>query len=162
CHGLHEKWQIDHTKEPNQKGMPPPWRSKTPEYKWERGMADLRNPVVKARLCTSCHVGNAVEGKTVTHEMYAAGHPPLPPCELAAFMEGEPKHWGYATDERLKFFASVPAADRWALFHVHPATDESYLGRHYAVGAVAALRAEAELLMADAEAAIKGGDGIDF
>jgi hypothetical protein len=161
CHGMHQRWQNDHYLTPDQKEQPMPWRSKPPAYKWERGMADLRNPVVKAMLCVSCHVGNAAEGKVVTHEMYAAGHPPLPPFELASYMEGEPKHWAYPTDERLKFFASVPEKARWQLFHFHAAKEESYLSRHYVVGAVAALRAEAELLFADAEAAAKG-DGLDF
>jgi len=162
CHGLSERWQSDHYKTPDQEGQPLPWRSKPPEYKWERGMADLRNPVIKAKLCASCHIGNASEGKVVTHEMYAAGHPPLPPFELASYMEGEPKHWAYPTDPRLKFFATMPAAERWPLFHFHPEKDESYLSRHYAVGAIAALRAEAELLLVDAEAAAKTGDGMDF
>jgi hypothetical protein len=94
--------------------------------------------------------------------MYAAGHPPLPPFELASYMEGEPKHWAYPTDPRLKFFAGLPAEDRWSKFHFHPAKDESYLTRHYAVGAIAALRAEAELLLNDAETNAKGGDGMDF
>ena len=32
-------------------------------------------------MCLSCHLGNAREGRVVTHEMYAAGHPPLPGFE---------------------------------------------------------------------------------
>jgi hypothetical protein len=164
CHGLLQQWQDDHYDDSliKKKGDPLPWRSMSPASKWQRGMADLRNPVVKAALCVSCHVGNPAEGKIVTHEMYAAGHPPLPPFELAAYMEAEPKHWGYPTDPRLKFFDDVPAKDRWPLFHFHSATDESYLSRHYAVGAVATLRAEAELLLADAELAAKGSDLIDY
>src|SRR5437867_13430626 len=41
----------------------------------------------------SCHVGNAAEGKVVTHAMFAAGHPPLPPIEIATFSRNEPQHW---------------------------------------------------------------------
>jgi hypothetical protein len=162
CHGLHERWQSDHFKTPDQEGQPLPWRTKTPEEKWSRGMADLRNPVLKATLCVSCHVGSAAEGKVVTHEMYAAGHPPLPPFELASYMEGQPRHWAYPTDPRLKFFASVAAEDRWKQYHFHPEKEESYLSRHFAVGAIAALRAEAEVLLAESESVIRGGDGIDF
>jgi hypothetical protein len=79
------------------------------------------------------------------------------------------------TDERMKFFTSITNQnDQWNLFHFHPAKEESYLSRHYAVGAIAALRAEAALLHADAaseleaQKAIKGGKpnieskGIDF
>jgi hypothetical protein len=174
CHGLYKNWQNDHYDEPRQKGAPLPWRSKPPAEKWSKGMADLRNPVVKARLCVSCHIGNPDEGKVVTHDMYAAGHPPLPPFELASFMQSEPKHWAFPTDERMKFFDTVDPKVRWNLFHSHPAKDESYLSRHYAVGAITALRAEAALLFADASAdleaqkAIKNGNtkveanGIDF
>ena len=56
-------------------------------------------------------------------------------------MEAEPKHWGYPTDPKLKFFTEVPEKDRWPLFHFHAAEKESYLSRHYAVGAVAYLGA---------------------
>ncbi len=41
----------------------------------------------------SCHVGNATQGKVVTHPMFAAGHPPLPPIEVASFSKNEPQHW---------------------------------------------------------------------
>lgn len=155
CHGLPGNWQGTEHYQGN-------WRAKSPAEKWERGMTDLRNPVVKARLCVSCHVGSVAEGRIVTHEMYAAGHPPLPPFELSSYMEGEPKHWAYPTDRRLKYFATVPEKDRWRLYRFHAADKESYLSRHYAVGAVAALRAEAELLLAEAETASKSGDLIDY
>src|SRR5262245_9434562 len=53
------------------------WRNKTPEEKYALGLRDLRDPVIRAELCMSCHVGNAEEGKVVSHAMMAAGHPPL-------------------------------------------------------------------------------------
>lgn len=157
CHGLKETWQARHFKEAPD-GSSIPWRSFIPAEKQAAGMQDLRDPVVKAKLCVSCHVGSPELGRVVTHEMYAAGHPPLPPFELAAYMEGQPRHWGYPTE--LPYFEKVPAGETWPMFHFHPAKDESYLGRHYAVGAVAALRAEAELLLANVED--KNSDGIDF
>jgi hypothetical protein len=161
CHGLYDKWQNEHFKEPDQAGMTAiPWRDMTPAYKYSRGMRDVRNPVVKAQLCASCHVGDASEGKVVTHEIYAAGHPPLPPFELASYLEGEPKHWSYAT--KLKYFESVKPGDDWKRFHFHPASKEAYLARHYAVGAVVALRAEAELILAEANRVGSTGEGLDF
>lgn len=57
------------------------------------GFTDIRSPIVRTRLCLSCHLGNAAEGKIVTHEMYAAGHPPLPGFELETFAQQMPKHW---------------------------------------------------------------------
>jgi hypothetical protein len=49
--------------------------------------------VSKTRICLSCHLGNVAQGKIITHEMYAAGHPPLPAFELATFTAQEPEHW---------------------------------------------------------------------
>jgi cytochrome c554/c'-like protein len=57
------------------------------------GFTNVRSPVARTRLCLSCHLGNATEGKIVTHEMYAAGHPPLPGFELQSFVAQMPKHW---------------------------------------------------------------------
>lgn len=166
CHGLGRNWQFEHYAEPLKKGDPMPWREKPPEAKEARGLADLRNPATKATMCAACHVGNAAEGKVVTHEMYAAGHPPLPPFELATFMECEPKHWGYPTDGKLKFFgefAEKNPGKTWSTFHFHPAEKESYLARHVACGAVASLQAEVRQLGADAVAAAKpDGVAIDF
>src|SRR5262249_16313684 len=74
------------------------WRNKTPEEKYKQGFRDLRDPVVRAELCLSCHVGSAPEGKVVSHAMMAAGHPPLPPIEIATFSKNEPQHWRDAKD----------------------------------------------------------------
>ena len=70
------------------------WRYKAAaEKEAEYGYWDVRSPVSKTRICLSCHLGNVSEGKVVTHEMYAAGHPPLPGFETATFIHQEPKHW---------------------------------------------------------------------
>ncbi|MCZ2342527.1 MAG: cytochrome c family protein [Bacteroidales bacterium] len=156
CHGLGRDWQNSHFDTPRQAGDPMPWRAKDPAYKYSKGMSDLRNPATKAKLCVSCHVGNPDEGKIITHEMYAAGHPPLPPFELGTFMENEPKHWGYPTDKRLKFFeefAQKEPTKNWPIFRFHPAQKESYLARHVANGAIAALQAEMRTVAAEAQAA---------
>lgn len=57
------------------------------------GFVNVRSTISRTRLCLSCHLGNAMEGKIVTHEMYAAGHPPLPGFELQSFVSQMPKHW---------------------------------------------------------------------
>lgn len=167
CHGLGRNWQFEHSEEPTMEGEPLPWREKTPRAKFDRGMHDLRNPAVKARLCTSCHVGCADEGKVVTHEMYAAGHPPLPPFELASFVECEPKHWAYPTDPRLAFFTQLAekSPDKtWPLYHFFPAAKEVYLARNLAAGAIAALEADLNLIAADAGAVASNPEaaGMDY
>ncbi|HYH67632.1 MAG TPA: multiheme c-type cytochrome, partial [Urbifossiella sp.] len=106
CHGLRPAWQSSHTDE--KKGTMP-WRLFTPEVKRKDGLRNLRDPHVRAELCASCHVGSAAAGKLVTHDMYAAGHPPLPPFELATFMESQPRHWGYPTEKELTFFTQAGA-----------------------------------------------------
>lgn len=95
CHGVSEKadilsnvqgWLDLHDKDD--------WRTLSPEIKTEKfGFYDVRSPVSRTRMCASCHIGNAKEGRVVTHEMYAAGHPPLPGFELETFCDQEPEHW---------------------------------------------------------------------
>jgi len=70
------------------------WRYKAPEEKQEGfGYYDVRSPSSRAAMCLSCHLGDASQGRLVTHEMYAAGHPPLPSFELKAFVDMMPAHW---------------------------------------------------------------------
>ena len=69
------------------------WRLAPPEEKSKAGMRDLVTITTQASLCFDCHVGNLKENKFVTHEMYAAGHPPLPSIELETFCGEMPQHW---------------------------------------------------------------------
>jgi hypothetical protein len=85
CHGPAKGWNVDHQQRA--------WRLKSADQKRAKGMVDLRDPATCATVCMSCHVGNAAEGRVVTHAMYAAGHPPLPNFELALFRQNMPPHW---------------------------------------------------------------------
>lgn len=91
CHGASSEWFGPHSE-------PALWRDKDHErmegtlYN-EFGMTNLRDPVKRTELCLSCHLGDIGAGKFVTHEMYAAGHPPLPAFEIEAFCERMPRHW---------------------------------------------------------------------
>lgn len=69
------------------------WRFLSPEDKCRSGYSDVRSVVSRTKICASCHVGDASLGRVLTHEMYAAGHPPLPPFELETFEDLMPKHW---------------------------------------------------------------------
>ena len=96
CHGAHREWVSEHKDDLKRKE----WRDLNRKQKKDRfGMKDLWDPVVRTQVCVSCHVGNAVEGWFVTHEMYAAGHPPLPGIELATFSQQMPKHWRYIDEK---------------------------------------------------------------
>jgi hypothetical protein len=85
CHGAASRWFLPH--------MDPPWRGRAASEKEQLGMIDMRNLLRRNRQCLSCHVGNWSDGKIVTHEMYAAGHPPLPGVEVETFMGEMPQHW---------------------------------------------------------------------
>jgi len=92
CHGASKKWDGYHDN--NFLGVN--WRTMDPQVKKDDyGMEDVRNPRIRAGICFSCHIGD-VSGdrvRLVTHEMYAAGHPPLPSIELETFLEKMPRHW---------------------------------------------------------------------
>jgi hypothetical protein len=87
CHGASGKYYLEHTLP--QKCHAIPLDERLTLY----GMVNVRDPGVRAEVCLSCHIGNAEQGKVVTHDMYAAGHPPLPGFELARFCELMPAHW---------------------------------------------------------------------
>jgi hypothetical protein len=145
CHGHDGRYLAPHFSELPAAGTAfPAFRSRPPANKQsDFGLRDLRNPHVKAALCTSCHVGNPGEGKVVTHEMYAAGHPPLPPFELATFMAAEPEHWGHGAE--MPFLADLAKSDAkkaWEFYHARAETVESSAARNVAVGSIAALKAE--------------------
>jgi hypothetical protein len=102
CHGPYEEWVNLHY----QRVKPEKWRDLPPEEKQQRfGMTDLSTPIKRATLCASCHVGDLNPNKPakfVTHEMYAAGHPPLPGFEAATFSDQMPKHWKYLREKPKK------------------------------------------------------------
>jgi hypothetical protein len=104
CHGPSEGWLTDHAFQTNK------WRRTSPAEKFKRGMRDVRNPVAKAQMCMSCHVGDASEGKVVTHAMFAAGHPPLPPFDLETFCKNLPQHWRDSRD--VPFLKDLPKEDK--------------------------------------------------
>ncbi len=94
CHGAYDNWIDVHGTANDAKRIC--WRSLSREEKQEKwGMTDLWNPATRTQVCSSCHIGDAdpERHRFVTHAMYAAGHPPLPPFETAAFCNMLPRHW---------------------------------------------------------------------
>ncbi len=95
CHGPYLEWVKDH-----QFPKVTNWGKNTRRQKQELyGMTDLWDPITRATKCASCHIGNPAELKVVTHEMYAAGHPPLPSFETATFSDAQPRHWQYLREK---------------------------------------------------------------
>jgi hypothetical protein len=92
--------------------------------------------------------------------MYAAGHPPLPPFELATFSRDEPMHWRPAADVKyVSELAAKDAAKAKDLFSYRKGETEA--ARLAAVGAVTALRESVKLLAFDPDPT-KPADRLDF
>jgi hypothetical protein len=151
CHGASEDWVAAH-------GLLITARSWRPLTRAEKekhgGMRDLWGPVKRAELCTSCHVGSlehdpkkGVHRKFVTHEMYAAGHPPLPGFEAAMFSEEMPRHWEYLREKS--------KAVRKELGHVEGEQEQTRL---LLVGSAVALRESMRLLVKQAQQCQKAED----
>ncbi len=71
-----------------------------------RGMYPTEDPLSRARLCLSCHLGT--RDKFATHEIMGAGHPRLA-FELETFTVNQPAHYEADADyrERKPYIASV-------------------------------------------------------
>jgi hypothetical protein len=91
CHGPAELWEGEHYKTT--------WRAKSHAEKAEFGFNAMEDPVTRASMCTSCHIGSAERGRVITHEMYAAGHPMLSGFDMEAFADKMPRHWRYAHEK---------------------------------------------------------------
>jgi hypothetical protein len=84
CHGPAERWLASHT----QPGAKRPANH-------ARGMYPISDNMARARLCLSCHLGNAQ--KLVTHRMMAAGHPRMS-FEMDTFSQILPPHYPPRSD----------------------------------------------------------------
>jgi hypothetical protein len=134
CHGPSGRWDGPHSD--------PEWRTKLPGDKKKLGMEELRNPAVRAEVCFSCHIGNARENKVVTHAMYAAGHPPLPPIEVETFTAAMPRHWRNLNEKGNFQFRKQYTAVNPGLDGEFPRTKSLLIGR------VVALRESLQLIAA--------------
>jgi Cytochrome c554 and c-prime len=113
CHGAASGWFEGHRSE-----------SWTHQQSVAAGMTDLRDVQVRANVCLSCHLGGP--GRSVNHDLIAAGHPQLA-FELDNYSEGMPAHW-------------LPFADRPA----GESERDTHGARAWAVGQAAMFRAGLE------------------
>src|SRR5262245_23651017 len=143
CHGPYKEWYTH--------GLPvfvDDWRKMTPREKEAKyGMTDLWDPAKRTALCASCHQGNKEQGKFVTHEMYAAGHPPLPSFEVATFSDQMPRHWQYRREKpkKVQDLLKYDGVDR----------EQTKL---ILVGAAVTLRESMRLLVEECQECIKATD----
>jgi hypothetical protein len=149
CHGHHQEYVPLHYNPlpgPRKKWRDMPRETKEDTY----GMKDLWNPLKRAELCASCHIGDG-KTKMVTHEMYAAGHPPLPSFEAATFSNQMPRHWQYLREKRPEVQA-ILKYDGKELEHT----------KLLLVGAAVSLKASAHMLAEKAREAAQANEVIDF
>ncbi|AMV24401.1 hypothetical protein VT84_08390 [Gemmata sp. SH-PL17] len=169
CHGHGTMYERTHRASRDDDTPNPPtekvvdWRSFPTALKSEWGLTNLRDPATATHTCASCHIGNKDEGRFVTHDWYAAGHPPLPPLDLMAYAREQPRHWGFAHEmPYITSLASKAATKDKAFALYHYRQDESFVARRFAESSLATLGATASLgsqLAADAKAK---ADGLDF
>jgi cytochrome c554/c'-like protein len=152
CHGPYGDWIDVHGTSIDDKRIC--WRQltrKTKQDDW--GMTDLWDPANRTKVCASCHIGDPDPDKHrfVTHEMYAAGHPPLPAFETVAFCDGLPRHWQLLNEKS----PEMQEQDyRW-----NPRELEQT--KLAVIGQAAAFR-EAVNLLADKAEKTPAGQGLDF
>ncbi|MCC6193440.1 MAG: hypothetical protein IT518_03140 [Burkholderiales bacterium] len=79
CHGPAGRWLKDHSEQ-----------GATHEKNLAAGLYPVSDPVARAKLCLSCHFGNA--DRFVTHRLMGAGHPRMS-FELDTFTSVEPAHF---------------------------------------------------------------------
>lgn len=127
CHGGAQKWLESHT-EP---GV-------THEDNLARGLYPLSDPIARADLCLSCHLGT--RDKFATHAIMAAGHPRLS-FELDTFTANQPAH--YEVDEDyIARKGDHPVGYLWAVGQVEMAKrqlvliDSHHLGKSLAQGRI--------------------------
>lgn len=132
CHGPAKNWLLVHTQRAN-------WFEMSAEEKEKLGFRDVRDPVKRSTMCFSCHIGSTKDGRVVTHDMYAAGHPPLPSIEVTFFSENEPRHWTLLSEK---------SKDIQEFFE-HPPTQTDRI-RMTVIGGVMALRQSMQLLASEA------------
>ncbi len=136
CHGAYVEWVQQH-----QPGLGNPnWRNISAVEKQEKyGLMDLRDPARRTALCVTCHVGDPANDKVVTHEMYAAGHPPLPSFEVWTFSQQVPHHW-MEPSEVPYLKEAAEKGDKEILKNYHYDPEEKLPTKFVVYGGVANLR----------------------
>ncbi len=156
CHGHASNWYNPHSKLLANRID---WREWPPGKKTNYNLIDLRDPKVRAAKCAECHIGNLDQGKFVTHDMFAAGHPPLPPLDVIAYFRDQPRHWGFPREmPYLVDLAKSPktAKTAWDVFHYRSEEDvtvdgktirgEVYAARQLAISTLATFRSSIQLI----------------
>jgi len=98
CHGGAALWVQSHAEE-----------GATHQDNLAKGMYATEDPVARAELCLSCHLGTS--DKFATHEIMGAGHPRLS-FELEAFTANQPAHYE-VDDDYVARKGRIPGFNLW-------------------------------------------------
>lgn len=101
CHGGARRWLGTHV------------AGATHDENVKAGLYPTDDPVLRAKLCVSCHFGVASDTKFVTHKIMGAGHPRMP-FELDTFTTIQPAHYVVDDDYR-KRKKSPSGVQVWAI-----------------------------------------------
>jgi len=88
CHGGAQEWLQSHAE-----------TGTSHADNLARGMYPTEQPMARARLCLSCHLGTA--SKFATHTIMGAGHPRLA-FDLEVFTQNQPRHYRVDEDYRAR------------------------------------------------------------
>lgn len=101
CHGGSRRWLGTHV------------AGATHDENIKAGLYPTDDPVLRAKLCISCHFGTDSQTKFVTHKIMGAGHPRMP-FELDTFTTIQPAH--YVVDEDYRKRKKTPSGVQvWAI-----------------------------------------------
>jgi hypothetical protein len=101
CHGGSRRWLKSHSSQ-----------TRTHQQNVADGLYPTDDPVRRAELCTSCHLGN--QDKYVGHRMLGAGHPRLR-FELDSYQETQPPHFSVDDDYRERGKQITEPVRLWAI-----------------------------------------------
>jgi hypothetical protein len=99
CHGGAEKWLETHSQ-----------HSVTHANNVANGMNPTEQPLQRAQVCLSCHLGTA--NQYTTHRIMGAGHPRLR-FELDVYSYNQPAHFKAETDSYIKRKGVIPETNLW-------------------------------------------------
>ena len=98
CHGGGGRWLKSHAEE-----------STSHADNLANGMYPTEQPLARAKLCLSCHLGT--KNKLATHKIMGAGHPRLA-FELETFTVNQPAHYEVDADYR-KRKPAIASVNMW-------------------------------------------------
>ncbi len=101
CHGGSERWLKTHTSS-----------TRTHQQNLDDGLYPTDDPVRRAELCLSCHLGD--EKKFVRHRMLGAGHPRLR-FELDSYQVTQPAHFTVDNDYLERGKVATEPVKLWAI-----------------------------------------------